>query len=239
MQRLQKIIARSGFTSRRKAEQLIKDGRVSVDGETVSELGAKADPEKQTISIDGHPLVNEPEKIYLLLNKPPGYVTTLNDPQGRPTVISLLKGINQRVFPVGRLDIDTSGALLLTNDGNLANRIAHPRYNVTKTYIARVSGFPSKSDLKRLAEGVEIEGRLTAPARIQKIKSSPHSSILKIVIHEGRKRQIRKMFTAIGYPVMELTRTAYGNLKLGDLPSGKYRILAEKELDKIFQGNSA
>lgn len=237
MPRLQKIIARSGFTSRRKAEQLIKEGRVSVDGEVVSELGAQADPEKQTISINGRPLVNAPEKIYLLLNKPRGYVTTVKDPQGRPTVISLLKGINQRVFPVGRLDIDTSGALLLTNDGDLANRIIHPRYNIKKTYIARVSGFPSKPDLKRLTEGIEIEGRLTAPARIKTIKSSRHSSVLKISIHEGRKRQIRKMFAAIGHPVLELTRIAYGNLKLGELPSGKYRVLHEKELVKIFQGN--
>ncbi|MFP3982552.1 MAG: pseudouridine synthase [Desulfurivibrionaceae bacterium] len=239
MPRLQKIIARSGFTSRRKAEQLIKEGRVSVDGEVVSELGAKADPEQQTISINGRPLVNKPEKIYLLLNKPRGYVTTVKDPQGRPTVISLLKGINQRVFPVGRLDIDTSGALLLTNDGDLANRIIHPRYNIKKTYIARVSGFPSKPDLKRLTEGIEIEGRQTAPARIKTIKSSRHSSVLKISIHEGRKRQIRKMFAAIGHPVLELTRIAYGNLKLGELPSGKYRVLHEEELIKIFQGNPA
>lgn len=238
MQRLQKIIAGAGFTSRRKAEQLIKEGRVKVDGEVVRELGVKADPGNQEIRVNGRLLKKNPEKIYILLNKPPGYVTTLKDPQGRPTVISLLKGIKQRVFPVGRLDLETRGALLLTNDGELANKIIHPSYSVKKTYIARVYGSPSNASLKKLTEGIELEGRLTAPARIKEIKSSRRSSLFKIIIHEGRKRQVRKMFAAVGHPVLELTRTAYGHLKLGDLPEGQYRMLKTKELTQIFRKNS-
>lgn len=238
MQRLQKIIAGAGFTSRRKAEQLIKEGRVKVDGEVVRELGVKADPGNQEIRVNNRLLKQNPEKIYILLNKPPGYVTTLKDPQGRPTVISLLKGIEQRVFPVGRLDLETRGALLLTNDGELANKIIHPSYNVKKTYIARVYGSPSNASLKKLTEGIELEGRLTAPARIKEIKSSRRSSLFKIIIHEGRKRQVRKMFAAVGHPVLELTRTAYGHLKLGDLPEGRYRMLEAKELTQIFRKNS-
>ncbi|MFO7760112.1 MAG: pseudouridine synthase [Thermodesulfobacteriota bacterium] len=238
MLRLQKIIAHAGLTSRRKAEQLIKEGKVRVDGKIVNQPGTKADPDRQKITVNDRPLESNPEKICLLLNKPRGYVTTMNDPQGRPTVISLLKGIKQRVFPVGRLDLETSGALLLTNDGDLANKIIHPRYNVKKTYIARVSGSPSKTALKKLTEGVEIEGRLTAAAQLQSIKSSRHSSVLKIIIHEGRKRQIRKMFAIMGHPVLDLTRIAYGNLKLGDLPRGEYRFINEKELPRIFQKNS-
>lgn len=237
--RLQKILAMAGISSRRAAEQLISEGKVSVDGMVVTEMGFKADPEKQKILFDGKPLVPEEEKIFLLLNKPKGYVTTLDDPQGRPIVTSLLAGIQARVFPVGRLDIDTEGALLLTNDGELANKIIHPRHEVKKTYRAQVSGQPSLAKLQRLEKGILLEGKKTAPAQVKILEKKPTTTLIEIIIHEGRKRQVRKMFKEIGHTVLELKRTAYGNLKLGSLPTGKYRMLSAKEIALIFSSEKS
>lgn len=234
-ERLQKILARAGIASRRKAEEMILAGRVSVNGRVITSLGTKVDPQKEKITFDGQPVLPE-NTVYILLNKPTGYVTTLSDPQGRPIVTDLLKGINQRVFPVGRLDYDTEGALILTNDGKLGQFIQHPRYEVNKTYVATVSGKPSGRKLKQLEEGIVIDGHKTWPAKIRTIGRQQAESTIEIIIHEGKKRQVRKMLSAIGHPVKTLKRTAYGNLKLGDLKSGHYRYLKENDLKKIFSG---
>ena len=234
-ERLQKILARAGIASRRKAEEMILAGRVAVNGTVVTELGSKVDPQTAVITFDGKPVILE-EKIYLLLNKPSGYVTTLSDPLGRPIVTDLLKDITQRVFPVGRLDYDTEGALILTNDGKLGQFIQHPRYEVNKTYITTVSGKTSNRKLKQLEEGIVIDGNRTWPAKVRVLKHQHTESTIEIVIHEGRKRQVRKMFSAIGHPVKTLKRTAYGNLKIGGLKLGQYRFLTENDLKKIFSG---
>lgn len=234
-ERLQKILAKAGIASRRKAEELIRAGRVAVDGRIVTELGTRIDPQKSTITFDGKPLVRE-KFVYILLNKPAGYVTTLSDPQGRPIVTDLLHGVPQRVFPVGRLDYETEGALILTNDGTLGQYIQHPRYEVNKTYLATVSGTPSDRKIRQLETGVVVDGYKTWPATVRILEQKQAETILELTIHEGKKRQVRKMLAAIGHPVRNLTRTAYGSLRLGHLPSGKYRFLTENDLKKIFSG---
>ena len=233
--RLQKYLAQCGIASRRKAEKLIADGRITVDGITIETMGAKVDPEKQRIFFDGKPISVEQKKIYYLLNKPKGYVTTVSDPQGRPIVTDLIKDTIERIFPVGRLDLDTEGALLLTNDGDLAQKIQHPSYGVTKTYEALVTGKPHQKKLDILKKGILLEGRMTSPAAIEMLKQFSRSSLVRITIHEGRKRQVRKMFAAIGHPVNSLKRTAYGKLYLKNLPEGSYRRLNKEDLKNIFK----
>ncbi|MCL7486786.1 MAG: rRNA pseudouridine synthase [Desulfobulbaceae bacterium] len=235
MERLQKILARAGIASRRKCEELIKEGRISVDGRVTTELGVKVDPQKSTITFDGKPLARE-DAIYILLNKPAGYVTTLSDPQGRPIVTDLLPGIAQRVFPVGRLDFDTEGALILTNDGRLGQYMQHPRHEINKTYVATVRGTLTPGRISQLEKGVIVDGQRTWPARVRVINRKKNESIVELIIHEGKKRQVRKMLAAVGHPVRSLKRTAYGNLQLGHLAPGKYRLLSEKDLKKIFSG---
>jgi 23S rRNA pseudouridine2605 synthase len=232
-ERLQKILAKAGLASRRSAEQLIRDGRIHVNGQRVQEMGHKADPACDLITCDGKPISFE-QKIYILLNKPAGYVTTLSDPQGRPVVTDLLSDIPLRLFPVGRLDLDTEGALLMTNDGALANSILHPSFEVKKTYEALVAGSPSLESLKHLEQGIEIEGIRTRPATVRILKRTPTQTLIKIIIHEGKKRQVRKMFQAIHHRVLHLKRTAYGRLGLSALPLGKYRILSTNDVKKIF-----
>jgi 23S rRNA pseudouridine2605 synthase len=233
-ERLQKILASAGICSRRQAELMITAGRVKVDGRLVTELGSKADPDRQQIEFDGKPLPR-PELVCFLLYKPKGYVTTMKDPQGRPVVSALLKGVKERVFPVGRLDLDTEGALLMTNDGELSQKILHPSNEIKRTYEARVNGSPARKKLTELQNGILLEGKKTWPAALRVIKSSKNSTVIEVVIHEGRKRQVRKMFAAIGHPVMELKRMAYGKLGLGDLRVGKYRKLSDNELKKVFK----
>ncbi len=232
-ERLQKVLAAAGVCSRRQAEKLISDGRVTVDGQVVSTLGSKVDPARQKIRVDGHPL-GQTGLVYYLLNKPRGYVTTMADPQGRPLVTSLLKGVKARVFPVGRLDIDTSGALILTNDGDLTQKILHPSHEINRTYLALVNGRPSEAQLDALRQGILLEGRKTWPALIKVVGNDRDSTRIEITIHEGRKRQVRKMFAAIGHPVRELARTAYAKLELGNLPIGRFRELTPKDLEKLF-----
>lgn len=235
-ERLQKILAKAGIASRRKAEELIRQGRVSVNGSVVTELGSKFDPAQSRITFDGQP-VNIEEKIYILLNKPTGYVTTLSDPQGRPIVTDLLPDITQRVFPVGRLDFDTEGALILTNDGRLGQCIIHPSYEVNKTYLATVSGKPSKAAIAQLRKGVLLEdGHKTWPAKVRNIRSTGAESTLELTIHEGKKRQVRRMLAAVDHPVKALKRTAYGDLQLGNLAKGACRFLTPQDLKKIFSG---
>ena len=233
-ERLQKILAKAGLASRRNAEELIRQGKVTVDGKVVTEMGVRVDPEKQVVAFEGRPLRQEEEKIYLLLNKPRGYVTTLNDPQGRPIVTSLLSGITSRVFPVGRLDFDTEGALILTNDGDFAERILHPRFEIQRTYQAEVRGLPTPEKIRLLEEGVELEGKKTWPATVRIVAKTATTTTLEITIHEGRKRQVRLMCQAIGHRVFALKRIAYGGLRLDALPIGKYRRLTPADLAQIF-----
>ena len=233
-ERLQKILAKAGVASRRGAEELIRQGKVTVDGRVVTEMGTKVDPEIQDIECDGVGLTSQEKKVYILLHKPTGYLSTVDDPQGRPIVTDLLKNIKERVYPVGRLDLDTDGALLFTNDGELAQKILHPSHEVNKTYVAKVKGLPGRKKLDALSRGIELEGRKTWPASIKVLKTEAHSAVIQIIIHEGRKRQVRKMFEAIGHPVLELKRIAYGQLELGGLEPGKYRFLTPADIKFIF-----
>ena len=233
-ERLQKILARAGIGSRRRAEQFIMQGRVSVDNRVVTEMGLKVDPALHRIKFDGKPIEYGKKKVYYLLNKPSGYVSTLSDPQGRPIVSSLLKGVTERIFPVGRLDLDTKGALIFTNDGELAQRILHPSNEINRTYVARIKGIPSGKELVRLENGIEIEGRRTWPACVRILETGRFSATVEIIIHEGKKRQVRKMFAAFGHPVAGLKRTAYGALRLGRLREGEFRSLSPKDMGLIF-----
>ena len=232
--RLQKFIAQCGIASRRKAEEFIAAGRIAIDGVVAKEMGICVIPGKNIITFDGKLIEAKEQLVYYLLNKPKGYVTTLSDPQGRPTVTSLIKSSNVRLFPVGRLDLDTEGALILTNDGEFAQRIQHPSHGIDKTYEALVKGFPQKDKLVLLERGIFLEGKMTSPAAVSVIKRLGDNTLIQITIHEGRKRQVKKMFGFIGNPVLHLKRTAYGKLPLGRIAIGDYRQLNPSELNKIF-----
>ena len=233
-ERLQKYLARCGVASRRKAEELISEGRVTVDGQVVTTPGIKVDGTEVEVKVDGKTVKEQEEFIYILLNKPKGYITSLSDPQGRPVVTSLIRDVDARLFPVGRLDFDTEGALILTNDGGFAQKVQHPKHETHKTYEALVSGHPGKSKLAQLEKGILLEERQTAPASIKVLKRMSRQTLIQITIHEGRKRQVRKMFEFIGNPVINLKRIAYGQLFLKNLPSGHYRVLNRKDLNRIF-----
>lgn len=230
LERLQKIISAAGVTSRRAAEELILAGRVAVNGTVVSELGSKADPATDTVTVDGRPLSISSRKLYILLYKPVGYMTTLDDPEGRPLVTDLLKDIGERVYPVGRLDYNTEGLLLLTSDGEWANQLMHPRHEVEKEYHVRVRGKVHKSQLDQLAGGVEIEGRKTAPAVVRMIKEGEQNDWFSITIHEGRNRQVRRMCEAVSLSVVRLRRVRYGMVSMGTLKPGEYRLLTDSEV---------
>jgi 23S rRNA pseudouridine2605 synthase len=235
-ERLQKIIAAAGIASRRKAEQLITGGLVSVNGQVVTELGSKADPEHDHIRVNGK-LLHGPERhVYLLMNKPKGYVTTLRDPEGRPTVMDLLRGVGARVYPVGRLDYSSEGLLLLTNDGDFANRLMKAASHVPKTYMVKVAGIPDAKGLARLREGLFIasdRGRRvkTAPAKIKPIRESDNPWY-EVTLTEGRNRQIRRMFEEIGHHVEKIKRVRYGALEL-DVHPGKFRRLTPQEVARL------
>tara|TARA_Y100001947_G_C10312173_1_gene292209 strand:- start:30 stop:758 length:729 start_codon:yes stop_codon:yes gene_type:complete len=222
--RLQKVLARAGFGSRRTCDDLIAAGRVRVDG-AVAVLGRRVDAETVLILVDGAPVGVRPGLVYYLLNKPVGVVTTADDPQGRPVVVGLVPD-EPRVFPVGRLDLDTEGLLLLTNDGEIANRITHPSYGVEKEYVVHVEGSPTRSVLRQLREGVELEDGVTAPARVTPVEPN----VLRLVIHEGRNRQVRRMCDAVGHPVIRLVRTRIGPLADRSIRPGTWRHLETDEL---------
>jgi pseudouridine synthase len=232
VERLQKILSQAGIASRRASEQLMLDGRVTVNGATIRELGTKADPSRDDIRVDGRRIKLPEHHRYLLLNKPRGYVTTRTDPQKRPTVMDLLTGVREYVYPVGRLDFESEGLLLLTNDGELAARLTHPRHEVARVYEVRVAGVPDGHDINRLSRGVTIEGRRTAPAQVQLLGSGKDGAraTLRITIHEGRHRQVRKMFDAIGHPVDDLRRVAIGPIKDPRLRVGAWRDLTDDEV---------
>jgi 23S rRNA pseudouridine2605 synthase len=230
--RLQRFLARAGVASRRGSENLMTAGRVSVNGVAVTELGARVDPLTDTVEVDGRVVNLASESTYLVLNKPTGYVTTMSDPQGRSTVAELVPSDPAGLFPVGRLDRDTTGLLLFTTDGDLAYRLLHPRFHVEKVYLATVEGRPSREVLAKLAGGVELEDGVTAPARLRMIDAGPPAQV-EIAIREGRKRQVRRMFVAIGHPVLSLHRESFGPILLGDLSPGEYRHLGAEEVSAL------
>lgn len=239
-ERLQKIISAAGVASRRLAEELITQGRVQVNGEFVRELGTKADPDRDEIKVDGRRIKEQKRKRYILLYKPRGYVTTRSDPQGRATVMDLLQGVKEYVYPVGRLDYDSEGLLLLTNDGDLATRLMHPSHEIEKVYEARVRGVPAAEDLERLARGVVLDGKRTAPAKVhvpdrptKKTESGAEQTFVEIVLREGRQRQVRRMFESIGHPVARLRRIRIGPIVDEQIPIGHWRELDDQEVAKL------
>lgn len=232
--RLQKYLAQCGICSRRKAEEFIAAGRITIDGVVVQEMGVQIIPGKNRITCDNKAVTDREQHVYYLLNKPKGYVTTLSDPQGRPVVTSLIKNVDARLFPVGRLDLDTEGALILTNDGELAQKVQHPSYSTYKTYETLVRGYPAREKITQLQKGIPLEGKMTSPAKVSILGKKGKNSLVRIIIHEGRKRQVKKMFDHIGHPVLHLKRTAYGKLTLGRLPIGSYKQLNSADLKKIF-----
>jgi 23S rRNA pseudouridine2605 synthase len=246
-ERLQKVLARAGVASRRACEELIAAGRVRVNGKVVSQVGIKVDASNDKITLDDQPITVRPaqdtDKIYIMLNKPAGYLSTLRDPQGRPTIMDLLE-TEERLYPVGRLDMDTRGLLLLTNDGAFANTLMHPRYGLEKEYVALLQGTLATHNLDNLRSGVQIpieneetgerEVYKTRPAKIEVVRQDGANTLVRFTIREGKKRQVRLMAQAIHHPVLQLRRVAYGSLRLGDLPEGKYRILSKAEVQGLL-----
>lgn len=230
-ERLQKVMAAAGVASRRACEQMILEGRVTVNGEIVTELGTKVDPERDRIEVDGKPIPSQRMR-YIMLNKPGGYITTLSDERGRRTVAELVD-VPERVVPVGRLDRPTMGLLLFTNDGEVAHRIMHPRYEIEKEYEVLVDGFPPPEVLQRLREGINIDGQKAVPEEVRPLRQTTEGLLLKVVIHEGRNRIVRRMFEAVNYPVLRLVRTRVGPIQLGNLPRGAWRDLTEGELAQL------
>jgi len=232
-ERLQKILSRAGIASRRRAEELIAAGRVAVNGTIVLEPGTKADPGSDSITVDGRVVDMGGGNVYILLYKPAGYMSTLKDPQGRPLVTDLLDGVTERVYPVGRLDYNTEGLLLLTNDGEWANALAHPRHEVDKEYHVRVRGKVAPAQLRRLESGVDLEDGVTAPAEVRIVKESDNNTWLSITIHEGRYRQVRRMCEAVSLVVVRLKRVRYGSLGLEGLKAGEFRFLSVEEAERL------
>ena len=234
MERLQKVIAQAGICSRRKAEELITKGLVSVNGKIVTELGTKVS-EKDKIIVDGKPLYNKEKLIYIVLNKPRNTIASVSDDRGRKTVIDCIENIKQRIYPVGRLDFDTTGVLLLTNDGDLSNKLTHPSHEIDKIYIATIKGEITKEDLALLEEGVLIEGRKTAPCKavLNKYNKEKNKSVVELTIHEGRNHQVKKMFEAINKEVIKLHRDSFAGISSKGLYEGQYRRLTPKEVSEL------
>jgi 23S rRNA pseudouridine2605 synthase len=232
-ERLHKIIATAGITSRRNAEKLITEGRVSVNNVVVNKLGEKADAGKDVIRIDGKVISLEKTKYYIILNKPAGFVTTLHDPQGRPTVVDLIRDVPERVYPVGRLDYDSRGLLILTNDGDFAQKVQHPRFQKTKIYKVKIQGHLSKEELKQLDRGIKLQDGVFKPENLRVEKYNDKSSWLRLTLREGKNRIIRRGFEAIDHRVAHLMREAIGELTLGGLKEGEWRYLTGKEISQL------
>ena len=232
--RLQKVIAQAGLASRRAAEEMIRQGRVTVNGRVITELGHCVDPARDEILVDQQTIAAEEKKVYLLFYKPRQCVTTLRDPQGRRTVLDLIPQMGVRLFPVGRLDYDAEGLLLLTNDGLLGNRLQHPRYGVNKVYEVKVQGRPAPEALQRLRSGISLEEGTTSPAEVTVMRTLPRAAWLRIVLHQGWYRQIKRMMESVGHPVLKIKRVAYGPLTLGRLAPGDYRSLSQKEVQRLY-----
>jgi len=234
-ERLQKIIAAAGICSRRAAEELILAGKVQVNDRVVRQLGTRADTGRDEIRIDGRLITTEVERVYLMLNKPAGYVTTLKDPEGRPVVTDLVRDVGQRVYPVGRLDYDSEGLLILTNDGAFAERVQHPRYEIPRTYLAKVRGRVTRKELQSLLKGIELEDGPFTVDGIQEEKFNEKSQWLRVTISEGRNRIIRRAMEALGHPVARLIRVSLGSLELGSLKPGEHRQLRRKEVEGLLR----
>ena len=226
-------MAKAGIASRREAERMVREGRVSVNGKAVETLGFKADPSKDHNRVDGRKLTRIEPKVILLLNKPRGYLSTVKDPKGRPTVMDLLEDVKWRIYPVGRLDFDAEGLLLLTNDGYLANLLSHPRFSIPKTYLAKVGGVPEEKKLTRLKRGVMLEDGEAKAVSCNLVRQREKNSWVRVVVTEGRNRLVKRMFSAIGHRVLKLKRIEYGPIQLGDLPFGQYRYLTAGEIGKL------
>lgn len=235
MERLQKIMAQAGIASRRKAEEMIKAGRVQVNDEVVKELGTKVDPDEDIIVVDGKK-IREEKKVYLLFHKPKGVITSVKDPKGRKTVTDFMTDIKERVYPVGRLDYDTEGLLILTNDGEFANALMHPKHEMSKIYHAYIKGIPHGNVLDKLKKGVQLEDGMTGKAEVEYVDVLPDQSrsVISITIHEGKNRQVRRMFEAVGYPVEKLRRVKLGFLTLEGVSRGNYRELTKNEVDNLM-----
>lgn len=233
-ERLQKVMAELGVASRRKCEELILQGKVKVNLEIVKELGVKVDKLKDIIEVEGKALNNQTNKIYLMLNKPAGYITSAKDQFNRPAVLDLISGVKERIFPIGRLDYDTEGLLILTNDGELTYKITHPSHNIDKTYRALVVGKIEQKDIDTFAQGIVIDGYKTSPAKLEVIEIKNNNSLVDITIHEGRNRQVRKMCESVNHGVIMLKRISIGKLKLGNLTKGHWRYLNEEELKYLY-----
>ena len=231
-ERLQKILSKCGIASRRKAEELILEGQVKVNGATAT-LGMKADIDKDHIKVKGKLIQGVRHKVYLMLNKPEKCITSMNDPEGRPTVKDFLKGVKTNVFPVGRLDYNSEGLLIMTNDGDLANSILHPKKKIDKTYLVKINGLLENKDILKLEKGISLEDGKTSPAKIRKVKKTDANSWIEITIHEGRKRQIRRMLEKVGHPVIKLRRIRINGLELGRLPIGAVRHLKPEEIERL------
>lgn len=232
-ERLQKLLAQAGLCSRREAERWIDDGRVTVNGKKAS-VGDKADPRRDKIFVDGKPIGGAEKKVYLMLYKPRGYVTTMKDEHGRKTVADLVRGCGARVVPVGRLDYNSEGLLLLTNDGDLMNNLLHPSREVSKEYLVKVSNRVTDEEIRRLRAGVRLDDdRMTSPADVHLVRYETFASVLLVTIHEGRNRQVRRMFSAIGHEVVALKRVGFATIKLHDLPRGQWRRLTDVEVRKL------
>lgn len=233
--RLAKYLAQAGIASRRQAEQLISTGKITVNGQLVSNLATIVEPGVDQVAYMGRPVSNNSQLIYLLLYKPAGFICSVYDPQGRPTVLDLLKDIEARIYPVGRLDLDTSGLLLLSNDGAFTNLMIHPRYKIVKKYEAWVKGQVREQELIPLRSGIQLEDGLTAPAEVRLLQQDEKNSLVEIAIHEGRKRQVKRMCIATGHPVLSLKRTGLAFLSLRDLKEGQYRHLSLQEIEALKQ----
>jgi 23S rRNA pseudouridine2605 synthase len=233
-QRLQKIIAEMGIASRRKAEELIEEGRVKVNGK-VAVIGMKADPMRDHIKVDGKLLVTPERKVYFIFYKPRGVVTSLSDPEGRPTVNDFLRGIKERVFPVGRLDYDSEGMLILTNDGDFAHAIMHPSKKIPKTYLVKVKGMLQEEEMDKLRKGIRLDRTMSAPAVVKRLRKTEQNSWIEMTIYEGKKRQIRRMLERVGHPVLRLMRVRIDGLEMGDLKPGMLRRITPEEMNRIAE----
>ncbi len=232
--RLQKYMADCGVASRRKSEDLIKQGVVKVNGETIRELGTKIDPEEDNVTVNNKEIAIKDDYLFYMFNKPAGYVTTTSNHLGQENIYECFPELKGKVFPVGRLDMDTEGLLLLTNHGELAFRLTHPKYNIKKTYIARVEGIITPKALKALSEGVMLDDGRTAPAQARFLNKRGKNSTVELIIHEGKKRQVRRMLAAVGFPVIQLTRVAIDQVKLAHVDIGQVRPLTDNELGRLF-----
>jgi 23S rRNA pseudouridine2605 synthase len=233
LERIQKILAKAGIASRREAERMVVEGRVSVNGKVVETLGFKADPSKDHIKVDGRRLAPFEPKVILLLNKPRGYLSTVKDPKGRPTVLDLLKHLKWRIYPIGRLDFDAEGLLLFTNDGDLTHLLSHPRFSIPKTYLVKVTGVPEEKKLMRLKRGVMLEDGGAKAVSCSLLRQREKNSWLRIVVKEGRNHLVKRMFSAIGHTVLKLKRIEYGPIQLGGLGFGQFRYLTPAEMEKL------